>query len=78
MKIYNITIICFGIALLLVGCGEQPMANAANCTPEMKEKILSDLMFEASRNTFIDDCRSFDKAKQLRSGTFKKSAPGDY
>jgi entry exclusion lipoprotein TrbK len=79
MKTYKSTIICLLTALLLVGCGEQPPeANDANCAPEMKLKILSSLMNEANRNTFIDDCQSHVMADQLTSGSFKKSPPGDY
>lgn len=58
--------------------GVPPEANAENCSPDMKSAILNDLGDEASRDTFIADCRSFDQRKRLTSGTFMKSPPGDY
>lgn len=81
MKMYKTTAttICLCTTLLLCGCSERPPeANDANCAPEMKQKILSSLLSEANRNTFIDECQSHVMADKLTSGTFTKSPPGNF
>lgn len=67
-------------AVLLVGCGQEkmPEPNAATCAPEAFQAALNEMRSEANRTAFTEECRAFQKAKQMRQWEFKPSPKDNY
>ncbi|WP_445398019.1 entry exclusion lipoprotein TrbK [Zobellella sp. An-6] len=64
----------------LVGCEQEvvPEASAATCAPAAFQQAIRELRNEANRKAFTQACRSFEKARQMRSWEFKPSSPDRY
>jgi entry exclusion lipoprotein TrbK len=67
-------------AVLLTGCGQErmPEPNAATCAPDAFQAALNEMRSEASRIAFTEECRAFQKAKQMRQWEFKPSPKDNY
>lgn len=67
-------------AVLLAGCGQErmPEPNAATCAPEAFQAVLNEMRSEANRTAFTEECRAFQKAKQMRQWEFKPSPKDNY
>ncbi len=57
------------------GC---PKPNAATCAPDAFQAALNEMRSEANREAFTEECRAFQKAKQMRQWEFKPSPKDDY
>ena len=66
--------------LLLAGCEQErmPEPNAATCAPDAFQAALNEMRSEANREAFTEECRAFQKAKQMRQWEFKPSPKDDY
>lgn len=66
--------------LLLAGCEQErmPEPNAATCTPDAFQAALNEMRSEANRAAFAEECRAFQKAKQMRQWEFKPSPKDNY
>lgn len=67
-------------AVLLAGCGQErmPEPNAATCAPDAFQAALNEMRSEANRSAFTEECRTFQKAKQMRQWEFKPSPKDNY
>lgn len=67
-------------AVFLTGCGQErmPEPNAATCAPEAFQTALNEMRSEANRTAFVEECRAFVKAKQMRQWEFKPSPQDNY
>jgi entry exclusion lipoprotein TrbK len=67
-------------AALLAGCGKEkmPEPNAATCAPDAFQAALNEMRSEANRTAFTEECRAFQKAKQMRQWEFKPSPKDNY
>lgn len=67
-------------AALLAGCGQErvPEPNAATCAPDAFQAALNGMRSEANRIAFTEECRAFQKAKQMRQWEFKPSPKDNY
>ena len=74
------TLILFVLAAFLVGCGQEamPESNAATCSPDVFQKVISELRNENNRKAFTEACRSFEKSQVMREWEFKPSSPDRY
>lgn len=66
--------------LVLSGCGQErrPEPNAAICAPAAFQAALNEMRSEANRTAFTEQCKAFQKAKQMRQWEFKPSPKDDY
>ena len=66
--------------LLLAGCEQErmPEPNAATCAPDAFRAALNGMRSEANRADFTEECRAFQKAKQMRQWEFKPSPKDNY
>lgn len=66
--------------LLLAGCEQErmPEPNAATCAPDAFQAALNEMRSEANRAAFTEECRAFQKAKQMRQWEFKPSPEDNY
>lgn len=66
--------------LLLAGCEQErmPEPNATTCTPDAFQAALNEMRSEANRAAFAEECRAFQKAKQMRQWEFKPSPKDNY
>ena len=66
--------------LLLAGCEQErmPEPNAATCAPDAFQAALNEMRSEANREAFTEECRAFQKAKQMRQWELKPSPKDDY
>ncbi|HEQ1688474.1 TPA: entry exclusion lipoprotein TrbK [Pseudomonas aeruginosa] len=66
--------------LLLAGCEQErmPEPNAATCAPDAFQAALNEMRSEANRAAFTEECRAFQKAKQMRQWEFKPSPKDNY
>lgn len=67
-------------AVLLAGCGQErmPEPNAATCAPKAFQAALNEMRSEANRIAFTEECRAFQKAKQMRQWEFNPSPKDNY
>lgn len=65
---------------LLAGCGQEeiPEPTAQSCMPDAQLRALNGLRNEESRKAFIEECKAFEKAKQMRQWEFKPSPKDNY
>ncbi|WDM77487.1 entry exclusion lipoprotein TrbK (plasmid) [Xanthomonas sp. NCPPB 1638] len=73
-KIMLLAVVAAGLA----GCGDDamPEPNAATCKPPTYQQALSEIKSEAKRAAFIEECKAFQKAQDMRKWEFKPS-PAD-
>ncbi|MBY6346467.1 entry exclusion lipoprotein TrbK [Providencia rettgeri] len=66
--------------LLLAGCEQErmPEPNAATCAPDAFQAALNEMRSEANRAAFTEECRAFQKARQMRQWEFKPSPKDNY
>jgi len=66
--------------LLLAGCEQErmPEPNAATCAPDSFQAAMNEMRSEANRAAFTEECRAFQKAKQMRQWEFKPSPKDNY
>ncbi len=55
-----------------------PDPTAATCAPDAFQAALNEMRSEANREAFTEECRAFQKAKQMRQWEFKPSPKDDY
>lgn len=73
-------LILVSVVVLLFGCGQEQMVepNVATCAPNQINKSLNEMRSEANRKAFIQECKSFEKAKEMKQWEFKPSGPSKY
>lgn len=74
------TVFFLMVFVVLAGCSEEstPEPNAATCEPSSINKALSEIRSETNRKAFIEDCKSFQKAKKMGEWKFKPSPKDDF
>lgn len=74
-------VFAFVVATALAGCNEEKEKmvepNAATCG-EGFQAALSSMSSEVNRAAFIEECKSFQAAKKMRTWEFKPSPKDDY
>lgn len=63
----------------LTGCSDaMPEPNAATCAPGAYEEALAEIKSKSQRLAFTEECKSFQRAENMRKWKFKPSSPDRY